>query len=156
MNARGQVTSEQRGPVAVTRGYHPTRGWLTSVQSGPSNTLHKLTYSHDLAGNVTQRKDLRSTQTEDFIYDSLNRLKTATATVGANPAQVVLNLTYDKLGNLCSKAGQSYTYAGRDGCNATGTDAAASPHAVTQVGSTAYMYNNGGMLAGVLVAGQTS
>lgn len=156
MNARGQVTSEQRGPASVTRGYHPTRGWLTSIQAGNSNSLQNLSYTYNALGNVTQRRDIRSNQTEVPAYDSLHRLKTLTATVGGNAPQVVLSLTYDALGNICSKAGQTYTYAGRDGCNVNGTAAGSSPHAVTSIGTTTYGYTTGGLLDAALVPGQSS
>lgn len=77
-------------------------------------------------------------------YDGLNRLRTATVKVGVTSPVTVLDLTYDALGNICSKNGAAYTYAGRDGCNATGTSATASPHAVTQIGSQTFVYGANG------------
>lgn len=97
-------------------------------------------------GNVTQRKDLRANQVENFTYDGLNRLESAAVKVGAAPTVMVLNLSYDALGNICSKNGATYTYAGRDGCNSTGTAAAASPHAVTQIGAQGFTYDATGAL----------
>ncbi len=145
-NARGQITDELRGAATMTRSFHPQRGWLTGITATANTTFQNLAYQHDALGNLEQRRDLRGNQTEDFTYDGLNRLKTASVKVGAAAAVTVLNLTYDRLGNICSKNGQPYTYAGRDGCNATGTSATASPHAVTQIGSQTFIYGANGAL----------
>ncbi len=145
-NAHGQITNELRGAATLTRSFHAQRGWLTGITATAGATLQNLTYQHDVLGNVTQRRDLRANQTEDFTYDGLNRLRTAVTKVGAAPAVTTLNLTYDRLGNICSKNGAAYTYAGRDGCNGTGTSATASPHAVTQIGSQTFVYGSNGAL----------
>lgn len=146
-NARGQITNEIRGAATLTRTYDAQRGWLTGLTASASGTLQNLAYGHDLLGNTQYRQDYRANQREDFSYDGLNRLKTATVTFGANPGVTTLNLTYDALGNICSKNGQTYSYDGVDGCNATGLNTAASPHAVTQIGTTAYRYDSNGTLA---------
>ena len=145
-NARGQVTNELRGAAAMVRSYHAQRGWLTGISTTSSTMLQHLSYAHDVLGNLEQRRDLRANQIEDFTYDGLNRLRTASVKVGAASPQTVLNLAYDNLGNICSKNGAAYTYAGRDGCNATGTSASASPHAVTQIGAATYRYGSRGEL----------
>lgn len=146
LNARGQVTEELRGAATLSRDFHPLRGWLTGITTTTATTLQNLTYDHDLLGNLTQRKDLRANQVEDFAYDGLNRLTDATVKVGTMPTVTALNLSYDLLGNICSKNGQLYSYDGRDGCNASGTSATASPHAVTQIGSATYRYGKRGEL----------
>ncbi len=145
-NARGQITDELRGAATMTRSFHAQRGWLTGITATASTTFQNLAYQHDALGNLEQRRDLRGNQTEDFTYDGLNRLKTARVKVGVTSPVTVLDLTYDTLGNICSKNVAAYTYASRDGCNATGTTATASPHAVTQIGSQTFVYGANGAL----------
>ena len=117
-NARGQITDELRGAAAMTRSFHPQRGWLTGITTTASTTLQNLSYAHDALGNLTQRRDLRGNQTEDFTYDGLNRLKTASVKVGAVPAVTALGLSYDI---LCASvvrplAGRQTHSAGRAAC----------------------------------------
>lgn len=145
-NARGQVTEEARGAASIEREFHPQRAWLMGLTTTAATTLQNLSYDYDALGNAKFRNDLRGNQREDFDYDGLNRVKTAKVTVGANPQVTVLNMTYDNLGNVCSKNGESYTYAGRDGCNATDVGASRSPHAVSKIGNKNFLYQDQGQL----------
>jgi len=56
-----------------------------------------------------------------------------------------LSLSYDALGNICSKNGNAYTYAGRAGCAGAQGLADKSAHAVTQAFGFAYAYDGNGL-----------
>jgi len=56
-----------------------------------------------------------------------------------------LSLSYDPLGNICSKNGNAYTYAGRAGCAGAQGLADKSAHAVTQAFGFAYAYDGNGL-----------
>ena len=146
-NARGQITDEIRGAASITRTYDPQRGWLVGLSTSAGSTLQNLAYGYDLLGNTQYRQDYRANQREIFTYDDLNRLKTASVLFGATPSVTTLTLTYDVLGNICSKNGKTYSYDGVDGCNSTGLSTTASPHAVTKIGTTTYTYGSDGALA---------
>ena len=45
--------------------------------SGTGGTVHNLAYSLDAVGNLSQRQDLTQGVTENFSYDTLNRLTSA-------------------------------------------------------------------------------
>lgn len=147
VNARGQVTRERRGDSAameVTRHYDALRGWLTLIDAGSGQSVQKLRYQFDVLGRLEWRDDQRLNQRETFGYDGLNRLRSAQVQLsGMNPLQT-LSLTYDALGNPCSKNGTLYTYAGRSGCAGSAGQAAASPHAVTAIGGRVIHYHSQG------------
>ncbi|MBK9492948.1 MAG: hypothetical protein IPO08_00105 [Xanthomonadales bacterium] len=56
------------------------------------------------------REDRRIAHREDFTYDALNRLKTVQLRLNNGSPITTLSLTYDVLGNLCSKNGVVYAY----------------------------------------------
>ncbi|MGI2336857.1 MAG: LamG-like jellyroll fold domain-containing protein [Dehalogenimonas sp.] len=77
---------------------------------------------------MNSRQDVLTSQTENFGYDSLNRLVTVSGAYSQAYA-------YDEIGNLTAMNGATYTYG-------------AKPHAVTMVDDTSYAYdNNGNMTA---------
>ncbi|MFN0093330.1 MAG: RHS repeat-associated core domain-containing protein, partial [Dehalococcoidia bacterium] len=130
-----------------------------NTRSGSSSTLRRVrSYTYDNISNITRIRDTTSgaAQSECFTYDHRARLihawtntssLSSSCTDGANPTWNVgpdpyrFVLTYSDIGNITSLAtnagaAQSYTYG-------------AKPHAVTNVGGTAYTYNsNGEMLTG--------
>lgn len=147
VNPRGQVTRERRGDSAameVTRHYDALRGWLTTIDSGSGQSLQKLRYQFDVLGRLEWRDDQRLNQRETFGYDELNRLRTAHVQLSGMNSLQTMNLTYDALGNLCSKNGTLYTYAGRSGCAGSAGVATASPHAVTAIGGRVIHYHSQG------------
>jgi len=146
VNARGQVTRSLQGSVSVTRGFESRRGWLKTIQSGSGNTLQNLSYDHDVLGNVEHRRDFRVNQVESFGLDGLNRLTTASVTLPGFSPVTTLSLTYDLLGNICSKDGSVYRTLGRDGCDGVGVAGDVSPHAVTSIGSMSLEYESSGDL----------
>ncbi|MBE5316075.1 MAG: VCBS repeat-containing protein [Xanthomonadales bacterium] len=161
-DVRGQTTLDRRhGKVELTqkREYNEVTGRLARIVTGTwsNNQIHSavqnLSYVFDAQGNLLSRKDERAEGREEvFVYDRLNRLIEArlsgiSLTPGANTT--TLTLSYDKLGNICSKNGVGYTYAGRSGCGLNGlsgggSNSGASPHAVTARGAQAYQYDAAG------------
>jgi RHS repeat-associated protein len=161
-DARGQTTLDRRhGNVELTqqRQYNPVTGRLARIVTGTwangqvSSAVQNLSYIFDAQGNLLSRKDERANGREEvFIYDRLNRLIEARLN-GTSPAPAnglpTLTLSYDKLGNICSKNGVGYSYAGRAGCGLNGVGGSggtgsASPHAVTARGSLGYQYDLAG------------
>ena len=166
-DVRGQTTLDRRhGKVELTqkREYNEVTGRLARIATGRLsngeivNPVQKLAYTFDAQGNLLSRRDERSSSaaehvTETFVYDSLNRLTLARAATGVAPMPnqgfETMSLAYDKLGNICSKNGVGYTYAGRSGCGLNGVGGSggtgsASPHAVTARGSLGYQYDAAG------------
>jgi YD repeat-containing protein len=71
----------------------------TEGSGGSTTNLQNLTYHWDFTGNLHNRIDNRQSLTEQFAYDSMNRLLNSTLN-GANN----LTLTYDPAGNINSKS----------------------------------------------------
>jgi len=113
------------GSYDTTGGYYG-RLWeiKTSKQPEGSPVLMDMKYTWDAGGNLTQRENLVTSETETFGYDFLDRLTSASGPYSES-------YTYDQIGNINSKGGLSYTYGTK-------------PHAVTSVGSTSYAYDNNG------------
>lgn len=154
MTARGQVAEDRRGASNNLKGiinYNAQSGRIHTVCSGDTNChLQDLRYAFDLSGNLFQRERQRSTAptTEEFTHDALNRLLTARlVTINgipqSSPPQTT-TIAYDKLGNICSKDGFSYTYTGRAGCPGSGPSG--SPHAVASFQDRPRSYDANGSL----------
>jgi len=113
------------GTYDTTGGYY---GQLWEIKSSTqSTTLQDIQYTWDANGNQTQQQNVVAGQTENFSYDSLNRL---TAAAGAYSQ----SYAYNTIGDITSMNGASYTYGSK-------------PQAVTAVGSKNYTYDsNGNML----------
>lgn len=152
---RGQVASDRRGgssSLLSTLTYNDQTGRLNTVCSGTSScNLQDLQYLFDYAGNLTARtRAYHGAQTaETFTYDALNRLLNAQLVkiTGSVPSPIpTLTLTYDKLGNICTKTPISsltvtYQYAGLAGCTHF---SGGSPHAVIYANTTGYGYDGAG------------
>lgn len=144
MDARGNVTIETKGANAkTTRTYYPDTGRLKTISTeANSQQVQLLEYYWDALGNLKWRetKDTVSNSMirENFTYDSLNRLETA-----SHPNEN-MNISYYDNGNIHTKSGVgTYSYGGT--CNGV----KAGPHAVTQAGNNSYCYDeNGNMLSG--------
>ena len=93
-----------------------------------SGTLVDRTMSYDPVGNVTRVVDGVFGETVDYGYDDLDRLLSAGPPVNET-------FTYDGIGNLTSKNGQTLTYGDP-----------AHVHAVTAFGSAAYGYDANGCM----------
>ncbi|MEN8871741.1 MAG: SpvB/TcaC N-terminal domain-containing protein, partial [Akkermansiaceae bacterium] len=106
-DASGRLLTEQLGNGVVnTNTYNQTNGTITGINAEKdATTLQDFSYQWDTIGNLKQRKDLRQDLTEDFTYDNLNRL--LTATVGSS----VHSVTYDSYGNIRTRSDRgTYLY----------------------------------------------
>lgn len=150
-DAWGHVLRERRNGTSnmeTTRTFHPQRGWLESICSGTGCTIQNLEFDFDSNGNLLRRERLFGPR-EDFVYDKLNRLTTISRS-GSGTTFETQSITHDALGNICSKGPSgsvvSYTYFGRDGCNAS--ELSGSPHAVKSTtgpnGTVTYSYDSTG------------
>lgn len=105
----------------------------TEGSGGSTTNLQNLTYNWDLAGNLHQRIDNRQSLTEQFAYDSMNRLLNSTLNASNN-----LTLTYDASGNINSKSDVSASQYVYDTVH---------KHAVKTAGSWSMTYDaNGNMI----------
>ncbi|MEZ5499829.1 MAG: FG-GAP-like repeat-containing protein [Steroidobacteraceae bacterium] len=135
-------TSEVLGNGAtITSSYTPWTNDIVTRQvgtGGSTTNLQNLTYQWDLNHNLTQRKDLAQSLTEDLTYDTLNRIDT----VKLNSVQT-LSMTYDAAGNITNKSdvgAYNYTTA-QTGCSYY---THVQPHAVRAAGSTVMCYDQNG------------
>lgn len=165
IDAYGHVTQEMRGgsnAMIVHRTYDPFSARLTQICAGGALggcEIANLQYGWDVVGNL-QFRDMGNYR-EEFTYDGNNRLaegrygRVGGIVYTGNNRPISTALTYDPLGNICSKtingAAQAYTYAGRAGCGlnglpGTGGTGTASPHAVSAVAGlgTTYSYDGHG------------
>lgn len=115
-DAAGNVLDENLGvSIKVVTGFSPLTGLMEYRQTGVGGgaAIQNLAYQWDSNGNLTQRRDLNQSLTEDFYYDGLNRLDHSQVNGNGN-----LQLVYDAIGNITSKTSQtnpsehvgSYTY----------------------------------------------
>ncbi|NJO12120.1 MAG: RHS repeat protein [Gammaproteobacteria bacterium] len=127
VDPRGNVMDETLGNgMQVVSTYSPLTGTLEERAAGWSGswTIQDLEYDWDNNWNLTERRDVRQSITESFLYDALDRV--TRATVGAN----VVNFDYDEIGNIKRKSDvhtgtNSYIYH------------ATQKHALTAIGSPA-------------------
>lgn len=129
----GTVTGTHQSDAAT--GQVHQKSW-----SGSTGLLDQWTYAYDSLGNLTQQvRSGTMDGTENYLYDNLQRLKTATRVgVPSNPPAV--SYTYTASGSLASKSDfGTYTYGG-NGCG---------PHAVSQVtGGITYQCDASGNVVG--------
>ncbi len=136
-NSLGITTSYLSGNGLETRNEYDQRGILYSINTGydsDDSRVRESTYTYDVLNNVTNRNDLKLQVEQDFIYDSLNRLKYANITTKDN--LTTLSYDYDELGNMIYKSDIGYyEYTSNR------------PHAVTKIGSKSFVYDeNGNMI----------
>jgi len=114
-----------------------------------SDVLQNISYTYDAVGNITNMVDTSATNTAKtsvFAYDDLYRLIQADVTNAVNNENYTRGYTYDIIGNMLTRSDVgTYIYAGNDDATSSATNA--SPHAVTQVGSTNYAYDDNGNLS---------
>jgi RHS repeat-associated protein len=107
-----------------------------------SVNLQNTSYTYDGNGNITAYGDTSATSSAkavSYTYDALDRLMTATtSSVASGTSSYSESYSYDALGNITSKNGQTYLYQGNTGV------LQANPHAVTSVNSVTYTYDNDG------------
>lgn len=137
INSFGHVTQETLGNgVVTTRTIDAVTGLMSQLTSGVGggSALQSESYLYDYVGSVTERQKYNLTGvslTEDFYYDSLNRLESSKLNNVTN-----LTVTYDEIGNVLSRSdvasGAIYQYA------------LDHKHAVASVGSNTYEYDENG------------
>jgi RHS repeat-associated protein len=151
VNALGQVLDEQmRNGVETVSTRNPLTGWLlgttATAHADNQNVIQNWSYEFDEIGDLLTRTRADAvnplTSQETFTYDLTNRLLTASGQTsgGASSSSWSNSYSYDAVGNLSQKDGQTYNYGTSAGC-------AAGPHAVCSVaGGTLYIYDaNGNM-----------
>ncbi len=111
---------------------------LQNIQHGAAgDALPDYAFAYDAIGNVLNLTESTSgdSQTQFFVYDSLNRLTSATAAVAGSIPGYSKGYTYDQIGNISSMDGQTYDYG------------ASQPHAVKTIsGGQSFGYDaNGNM-----------
>jgi RHS repeat-associated protein len=128
-NGAAQLTRERMGNGALTTNEYSPAGLLSrTFTDGPGTVgrLADISYSRDPNRNVTGRQDAVNSRTENYGYDTLNRLTSWRLRHGATDTTTAY--TYDKAGNLKTETapGVSRTYHhGENG---------APPHALTGMG----------------------
>jgi len=145
-DAAGRVTVRELGASSLIDNHYTYFDWTAVNGQGRLSTiishtstpdLQNLSYTYDAVSNVLTIKDYldktgNNPQTQTFTYDALDRLTSAVAVNGTNGLYALQSYTYDpNTGNLSIKAGVNYTYANAN-------------HAVTQMGSDTYSYDNNG------------
>ncbi len=144
-NEWGHVTSESYsgGIVGTHSDYHST-GQAHTLSWGGAST-DGLSYSYDSFGNlVGQSRSAPNANTENYSYDALQRLTTATRILGG-----AVNYSYSPSGNILSKSdyGSSYGYQ----ANGCGPHAASSISVVAALGAGTLNYScdaNGNVVTG--------
>jgi len=119
VNARGQVLHESRANgVEVIRTYDSVTGRIESLSSTAGTTeLSIESYNWDVLGNLesrTRRGQYRAPYTERFEYDGMNRLTRGWMDLdlpGKSNLETLV-LTYDQVGNICSRVGMGETVGG--------------------------------------------
>ena len=154
MDAQGHLTQQTYGNGVVTQQvFDPATGKLLNQYAGAGNAVQNMSYTYDTIGNLSTRQDANQNLVETYLYDTLNRLTSATAVSGA--VNVTTTFAYNAIGNITSKSDVgAYTY------NASG-GSSIRPHAVAGITGTvngvvnpAYTYDaNGNMTDG---AGRTT
>ncbi|WKD50608.1 hypothetical protein [Microbulbifer spongiae] len=89
MNAWGQVEQETYGNGLVTnRTYNPDTGRLETINTGGGQVQNNAAYRWRSNGTLESRLTYSASQAlqkqEDFAYDDLNRLLSATTVAGGN------------------------------------------------------------------------
>ncbi len=142
MSASGNVTGELLGgngsSLTQTRNFDALNRLRSVVASGSGGTVHNLAYTYDTIGNIIQRVDNVDGITENFAYDNLNRLLSASGS-----GLVTRSFDYNAIGNMTYKSDvgtYAYPASGAGGVR---------PHAVSSVSGTvsaSYTYDASGNL----------
>jgi RHS repeat-associated protein len=151
MDALGKVRRERMAigaELATVREYDMLgRLKRQRVQGGGIPDAQDVGYDYDLAGNMRWRESVRNgvTLRETFGYDELQRLLSGSVQQNGSTIGTVAQ-SYDGEGNVLTKGGTSYAYAGTTAgrCATEPGAVAPGPHAVSRAGSTDYCYDASG------------
>lgn len=120
----GRVTDYSYGNGIVTaHRYDATSKFIDST----SSSVQDLEYDFYDTGNLKSLADGRSGKSYAYGYDALNRLRTVSGSAS-------YAIEIDRIGNITSKGGMSYSYSG----------IGAGPHAVTTANGINYAYDDNG------------
>ena len=155
-NARGQMVFLNRGSgVSNTTysyfGQNDTAGGglgdsnyrLKTIQHGSSSdSKSDFNYTYDLVGNIRSNITTynSTTDAQNFGYDHLNRLTSASATGGVGNYSHAYS--YDTIGNLARNGTTTSYSTWHANCGTTPTHDL--PHAIKKVNSDYYCYDNNG------------
>ncbi|MCH9687404.1 MAG: hypothetical protein K0V04_38575 [Deltaproteobacteria bacterium] len=117
----GRLTLEQYGNgLQSLRGYDPQTGLPTAITtSGVGTATQQLEYHWHPWGELDRRVDMLEQQQEEFVYDDLRRLTSATVTHPGGSATTTV--TYDAVGNITNKSDVgAYTYTSDGRLSSTG------------------------------------
>lgn len=129
----GYPSSVYTGPLHRTYGYSSAGQPTSRVVLNGSTQVMKQTYAyHSTTGNLITRRDVLANKTENFTYDSFDRLtQYGTSTV-----------TYDDYGNITAKSDVgSYAYNNNDKPFAV-TDVALSNNTLSSLGTQTVTYTS--------------
>jgi RHS repeat-associated protein len=156
VDAFGHVLAYTDGNnVSTVLAYDQATGLITGISSGvgQSSSVQQLAYTWGALGNLQQRCDANRGLTENFTYDSVNRLKTSNVSTGGSPgsctaatAGASISVSYDAIGNI-----QTLSNSGVTNLGGTYSYDPNHPHGVSTVGNIpgTYTYDaNGNMLSG--------
>ncbi|NMO20009.1 hypothetical protein HPC49_21990 [Pyxidicoccus fallax] len=140
-NGLGQLTSEAFGNGVVSQRRYDPRGRSLFIDTKlGAQPRQALAYEYEANGNLRSRHDRLGRTTEDFTYDTLDRLKSWTSF--QNCGSTAVDYGYDDLGNLLGRTVRygvgeslSYFYEGTGG---------AGPHAVSRSSLGSYTYDANG------------
>jgi RHS repeat-associated protein len=99
----GDYDGDGKADIAV---FHPSTFYWDAFQSSGLRNMDYYTY--DGVGNILKIQDWRTTETQTFGYDSLDRLISAAATRG--PMPYIQTYGYNTNGNMMTKNAITYTY----------------------------------------------
>jgi RHS repeat-associated protein len=131
-DAAGRLkTRNFTGNVVTTYNYSLARGWVQSINTVKSPTVHQnLAYTYYPDGMIQTVTSPKSMESWSYLYDDLNRLVTAD---NADTPTLDQSFTYNEIGNVTSNSHiGTYTYP---------TPGTARPHAVSTAGTRSYQYN---------------
>ncbi|TPG35401.1 FG-GAP-like repeat-containing protein [Flavobacterium pectinovorum] len=108
VNARGQVTSAQSGPMTITNTYD-SYGYISQAKFDKTTPLTNIltlnTAFNTKTGNLSSRSNTLFGRNETFKYDSLDRLTDYTNKLGVLETQ-----TYDDRGRITQNSVGTYEY----------------------------------------------
>lgn len=146
VDAEGRLLEQMYGNQVVTNAvYDNANGEIKEQYAGAGKGVQNLVYGFDKIGNLQSRSDGNQNLSETFLYDGLNRLKTATVNSSA-AGLVTQSYDYDEIGNIKQRSGVgTYGYLETSG----------KPHAVSSIlldggGKRHYTYDATGNLTSEL------
>ncbi|MEQ9379241.1 MAG: FG-GAP-like repeat-containing protein, partial [Pirellulales bacterium] len=108
-DANGRITEEWLGDGSiVAQSFEGASNRIASQQSMAGlTTIQEFVYTYDNVGNMLSREDVFHGLSEDFTYDTLDRLTSASLGAG-----IPVNYGFNPIGNLVEKSdvGTSYLY----------------------------------------------